>query len=310
MATTTTSTAPQFVMIDEYLMDVVLDEVHTYDSIISDYPVESGSTISDNIRIMPISVSMDCLVSNTPIGFIANERDNDDDDNPPKSAYEVLTAIRDDKRLVTIKTSLRPYVNMWLKTLTVPRATGRGDELRFTALFAEVQFVVNERTTVKTATPMGTPPKAKGGSPPAADLRGLFGIVNAKELYATGPRAGQVRYAQNNYWYDSAIHGWREGVRRPEIVPGTATVALNGDGSHIYTIDDAVNVRKGRPYGWDGGLDYSNDNSVKATLDAAYAANKTDIGFTTPGSSGGNPYDPFAVNLNPPYIQVRGVQGT
>ncbi len=135
----------ELVMINEFLIDCCLSDNHNYESEVTDFPVESGSTISDNIRNKPLVVTMECIVSNTPIGKIVKYRNNTSD--PASSAYEVLIKIREDKQPVPIRTSLRTFENMALQNLTIPRSSGRGDELRFTATFKQIEIVINKRGT-------------------------------------------------------------------------------------------------------------------------------------------------------------------
>jgi hypothetical protein len=142
----------QLVMIDDFLIDVILNETHEFENEVTEYPVESGSNITDNVRPKPIVVTMECLVSNSPIGFLKDLRDAVSE--PADDCYEHLQKIRDRRDYVTIRTSLRTFTSMVLKNLSIPRAQGRGDELRFTATFQQVQTVSNKRVR-RTATPAG-----------------------------------------------------------------------------------------------------------------------------------------------------------
>lgn len=135
----------QLAMINNFLLDCLLSDNHTFAAEVTKFPVESGGTITDNIRNEPLVVVMDCLVSNTPIGQLVDLRDKVNE--PADAAYDMLLKVRSDRLPVTIRTSLRTYSNMALSNLTIPRASGRGDELRFTATFQEIEIVVNKRGT-------------------------------------------------------------------------------------------------------------------------------------------------------------------
>lgn len=56
-----------FVRIGRFVLDVSLSENHTYESDVTEYPVESGGSVSDNIRPKPIKVSIEGVVSDTPL---------------------------------------------------------------------------------------------------------------------------------------------------------------------------------------------------------------------------------------------------
>lgn len=143
-----------FVMIDDYVLDVTLSEDHEFESEITDYPVESGSNISDNIRPRPITVTMEGLVSKHPFDHIKLLRDVPESPHHPHDAYAVLLAIREDREPVTIRTSLDVFKDMALQSLSMPRDASTGDALRFTAKFQQIQTVENKRSK-RTAIPAG-----------------------------------------------------------------------------------------------------------------------------------------------------------
>lgn len=165
----------QLVMIDNFLIDCSLNEEHAFESEVTEYPVESGSNITDNIRPKPIVVTMECLVTNTPIGFLAQSRGagSGNPSDPADDAYELLQKIRDKREPISIRTSLRTFDNMVLKSLSVPRAPDRGDALRFTAVFQQIQVVTNKRTR-RVAVPGGGKKVNKGQLPTV--VKGLPGI--------------------------------------------------------------------------------------------------------------------------------------
>ncbi len=162
--------AQQYAMIDDYLIDCLLSDEHEYEAEVTEYPVESGATITDNIRPKPLTITMECLISNTPIGPLATIRDplsnvagtfqlpsyhTGQDPNaretaqPPVSdAYNRMLEIRDKREPVTIRTSLGTFSNMAMKSLSIPRASGRGDDLQFTASFQQIKIVRRKRSVV------------------------------------------------------------------------------------------------------------------------------------------------------------------
>jgi len=204
----------QLVMIDEFLMDVSLNETHEFESEVTEYPVESGSNISDNVRPKPITVSMECLVSNNPIGFLADSRGpgSGSPSDPVDDAYQHLQKIRDAREPVTIRTSLRTFDNMVLKGLSIPRSQGRGDELRFTANFQQIQVIENKRTRIRTSSPTGQKKKKYGltldkliegakilwrvglppGRSPATDPPGL---IIGEEVVIVYPKVGPFEFS-------------------------------------------------------------------------------------------------------------------
>lgn len=223
-------TTVSFVMIDNYLIDVTLSEDHRFESDITEHPVESGASISDNIRPKPIMVTMEGLVSNTPLAEMAKIRNI----RPPaenalsalglsgaagalnhastgiktsEEAYAHLLTIWERREPVTIRTSLGTFENMALESISFPRASGEADALRFSATFKQIKVVKNKR--VKVAIPIATGGGGSGGkkkqkvAPPV--------VVDRK----------QVMYVNksNMTWFDRDINGWRESatLQQPTI---------------------------------------------------------------------------------------------
>lgn len=181
----------QTILIGTYTVDATLSEGHTLDSEVTDYPVETGGSITDNVRPKPITVTLEGIVSDTPIGKIADLRNSEGDNgqmdfSPTDDALAALTAIRDAREPITIASSLQSWDNMVMTSLSIPRDSQTGNALRFSATFQQVIFVTNNRVTVRVSAPQNGPSQnlgAKGvkildtklilwkkGNPPGAPL--------------------------------------------------------------------------------------------------------------------------------------------
>jgi len=208
----------------DFLIDCLLSDNHTFDSDVTEFPVESGATISDNIRNKPLVVAMECLISNTPIGELATLRDTISD--PSDTAYELMIKIRTDRLPVTIRTSLRTYENMALQSLSIPRASGRGDELKFTATFKQIELVTNKRDK-RVAIPGARTGGAKTFSPFLDNTSGYLYVDPA-----------------TSSWYDPAVNGWRKSVhfKEAQTAPNplaSGVLVLNGEPAPVELFDDA-----------------------------------------------------------------------
>lgn len=140
-------------------VDVALVEEPTFPSEITSFPVETGSDVSDNQRLLPAELNVEGLISDTPIGAIADRRDPGT--IPSEEAYRFFKELRVKRQPFTVETHRDVFDNMLLETLTPP--TLSHDGLRFRAMFRQVELLDNERTTI----PVGTPAaarKAKRGS--------------------------------------------------------------------------------------------------------------------------------------------------
>lgn len=139
------------ILIDGFPIDCAESESHDYDNEVTDHPVEKGVDISDHARARPIMVTLDGTVSDTPIGPVADLRE--DLDMPSDAAKAKLIQVRTDREPISLETSLGGYVNMVLERLSFPRSAEDGDSLRFVATFKQITVVTNERTVVRVRVP-------------------------------------------------------------------------------------------------------------------------------------------------------------
>ncbi len=165
------------ILIDGFAIDIATTEEHQLDSEVTEYPVEEGSDIADHVRARPIMVSLDCIVSNTPIGPIADTRRAEGSvsdsellapSSPADDAYAKLVAIREAREPITITTSLKTYENMLLESLSIPRSARTGDALEFRASFKQLLLVTNRRTTIRTKIPRAKKKVNRGHKPTEA----------------------------------------------------------------------------------------------------------------------------------------------
>jgi len=118
-------------------LDARLDETHTLSNEVTQYPVEAGFDITDNVRNRPISFAMTGMVSNSPINYaeltVLNEGAS-----RSQSAYDELLRLYYNKEIIDVQTTLELYQDMVIAEITFPRNNTIGGELRFTATFTQI----------------------------------------------------------------------------------------------------------------------------------------------------------------------------
>ena len=154
------------VTFDGYPVDVAVTEEHAFDAEVTDHPVEKGADVTDHTRLKPPTVTIEGVVSDSPIGAVALDPSRTGSTKPSDDALAKILKIRDDRLPITITTALRRYENMGLQTLSIPKSKDIGAALRFRATFKQLTFVTNKRTTVKTVVPRSKG-KAKRGTKPS-----------------------------------------------------------------------------------------------------------------------------------------------
>lgn len=214
----------QLVAINDFLIDCSLKETHQFDSQVTEYPVESGSNITDNIRPLPMTLEMECIVSNTPIGIMSTFRTTlsaGESELPPttpsEDAYDMLLRIRNKRQPVTIRTSLRTYENMALKTLNIPRDSSVGDALRFTASFIQIDTVENKRS-IRVSPPNGRNKKKVSITPYPLDVR----MIRIDTYY--------------HEWYDPDFETWRRSARKNTSLGGFGVPLTSLDAVKPWTL--------------------------------------------------------------------------
>ena len=146
----------------QLLVDVTMSENHTFESEVTDYPVESGGSISDNIRPRPITVSMEGIISNTPLEPMLTARSvgfGDEFGEPEKSAQNAhahLLQVFAGREPVTIRTSLGTYKSMAMTSLDMQRDSSTIDCLKFNARFQQISIANDIRTQKRTSLRRGS----------------------------------------------------------------------------------------------------------------------------------------------------------
>lgn len=180
------------VRIDGYPMDLAISEAHSFPGEVTKYPVESGPDIGDHIRDLPEEITLECIVSDSPIGEVSDHpsRQNSLDAQqallssgfepetplPSVDALAKLREIKARRQPVTVETSLGTFLSMAFVDLDVPRDKDKNNALFFTAKFTRINIVTNKRVRarVKTAMPTGAGTKAVAGKALTIERRILW----------------------------------------------------------------------------------------------------------------------------------------
>lgn len=196
---------PQLVRINGYLMDLALNEGHSFPGEVTKYPVESGPDTSDHIRDLPIEITLECVVSDTPIGDVATDESRRVDDatgETPLPSVDALAKLREFKaarRPVTLETSLGKFSSMAFESLDVPRDKDKNNALFFTAKFVEFRTTTNERTKIRVKVPMA----GAGGKSAVKAVAGKVIVVDTTVEWqhdiATGQFVGVVSTVEIHY---------------------------------------------------------------------------------------------------------------
>lgn len=168
-------------------LDCTLSTTHSMKVEATKHPVERGAKITDHLRPEPDVVTLEGLISDTPVSRSQQTRavqaagvSLTTSAAAPAvfgvpgyaaAALAKLVAIKDGGILVTLATELRTYTDMALTSLDIPRDARTGDALRFSATFEKIIIVTNKVTQLRPARDPRANKQSKAGRQAAAVLK-------------------------------------------------------------------------------------------------------------------------------------------
>ena len=151
--------------IGEIILDVAISETHTLQAKATEHPVESGCSIIDHIQILPDSIQMEGIISNTPTAFLGTPFFNTD--HYAHEAFEQLEALMKSGQPIQIVTSLKTYKDMALENLTVHRSATKSEALCFSCSAKQIRMVESRIINIPKPKVKRAQPKKSLGKQPA-----------------------------------------------------------------------------------------------------------------------------------------------
>lgn len=134
-------------------LDAAIKENHQYSNKVSQFPVEGGIDKSDNIKQQPETLSIDGIVTASPVPYLGAKPIEVVGQERVVTAYDILLRIAgmriytsdsvrstesSDVIIVDIFTPLRTFTDMAITSLQIPRDQSTGEALRFNASFQRI----------------------------------------------------------------------------------------------------------------------------------------------------------------------------
>lgn len=181
-------------------LDASLSETHNRTATITDNEVEDGSIISDHVKLSPKTLSINGMVSDTPVSILGLGVSTDDvlgaandfldgkkagseglvknQTRTPKEAWQYLNELMENRTPFSVVTALQRYENMILTSLSAPRSAQNGKSLVFNAELRQIQIVRSSTTIIPAF-------KVEGGQASnSATSKGKLGKQSTKEASA------------------------------------------------------------------------------------------------------------------------------
>jgi len=177
--------------VGEVSFDTSLSELYVNNADVTDHPVEKGSNITDHIRARPLELSINGVISNTPIAFLASLR------FPPKRAevgYFTLLELQKQAKLVKVLTTLDEFDNMAIQSVELDRDASTGNIASIKLSMKQVRLANSLEIETPARSKGNAKNKSKGGlktakppSPPADKISVAKALVKGvKSLFGGG----------------------------------------------------------------------------------------------------------------------------
>lgn len=125
----------------------IINETHNISFDVTQFPIESGSTISDHILNLPDTYTMTSIASDASISLYGAIR-NALTEQPTVQAWDFFQLIKEKRYRLQITTNLKTYKSMAIRNISIERDVSTGSAFRFTIDFVEVRQVALQTATV------------------------------------------------------------------------------------------------------------------------------------------------------------------
>lgn len=193
-------------------IDASVSETHSDTSDVTENPVEQGAKITDHVQIKPKQLTIQGVISDTPINFafvdnvagaINTVKSYLGGTTRSIDAYNRLVDIQRKRDPITVITGLRVYSNMILQNISVNRTATTGKAVHFTAELREIRiagtgFLASLESLATDAQNIGAETVNRGNQvtktlPPPSPAGSLTNVNNVAAKTSTGAAK----------WYDA-----------------------------------------------------------------------------------------------------------
>ncbi len=162
--------------LETIVVDAAVSEGHSYSAEITEYPVEKGAAVTDNVRPKPDKLRFDVVISDFPLTNEGRQQvDTGSVNNRPAArkgrALEVLNKLirlKDTGTLIKVETGLKTYGNdagtgMVIESIEVPRDKEIKNAVKATITMKQIVIVETQTSKTQVAKERKGQSKVKGG---------------------------------------------------------------------------------------------------------------------------------------------------
>ena len=191
------------------VLDALVREAPEYQFSPTKSPVEKASTISDHVTQEPLTLTVEGIVSDTPVSLIREITTNPlSDFSPSMAAHLWLEDLCQTKQIFDFVGGFKLYQNMVITRYAPVRDPQTGSALSFTCVMAQLTIVGTEVLPIPKR--KGAQPKVSKGAQPAKDanqqqimeVSGVYkGLPESQTATVAGSSVGGIdatTYPQQN----------------------------------------------------------------------------------------------------------------
>lgn len=173
-------------------LDLTINEKHSRSGDSTDHLIESGANISDHQILNPDVFTIRGFLSEIPLKGV---------DDPQKVIFNELDAARINKKLFTVETILKTYVNVTLKEFS-----GEFNEEHGGSMLLDLTFKQNTYVTAKETK---APKEAIGKAQPNNSVK------NQQDRYSSSKNKGQISKTTPNDTQKTKINNVKKAAANP-----------------------------------------------------------------------------------------------
>jgi len=129
-------------------LDATLSESHSRSAQVTEHPVEGGAVVSDHIIADPAEITINGVVTNSPIYLLASltapsplSNSLAPTSNRAQAAYDEIKRIHQQSELIEIVTGFETYTDMAITSVGITRDVNSGNILNISVTAKEVTLV-------------------------------------------------------------------------------------------------------------------------------------------------------------------------
>jgi hypothetical protein len=134
-------------VVTEIPLDARVSSTYRFSSEITEFPVESGATITDHVHLRPDEITLEGVVSDTPVNelptYLGLRGDGEGQTSGPRtqSAFDALFVCWRDRLPLTVVTRYMIFDDMLIESFEVPRRPDDGEALWFSCNLKKIVTV-------------------------------------------------------------------------------------------------------------------------------------------------------------------------